>query len=121
MSVLFGTARSSIAYLGKLFKEELDKSTSVEIFDRSENTVSRPPMYYNLNVIISVGQRVKSKHEIAFRKWTISALKEYIIKGYAVNRTRMNQLNEIIYVMKRVENSLDAKQVLAGQKDTAMP
>lgn len=115
MSVLFDTARSSIAYhIGKIFKEEeLDKSTSVEIFDRSENTASRPPMYYNLDVIISVGYRVKSKRGIAFRKWANSVLKEYIIKGYAVNHNRMNQLNEVIRVMKRVENSLDTKQVLA--------
>ena len=114
MSVLFETARSSIAYhIGKIFKEgELDKNTSVKIFDRSENKASRPPMYYNLDVIISVGYRVKSKRGIAFRKWANSVLKEYIIKGYAVNHNRMNQLNEVIRVMKRVENSLDTKQVL---------
>lgn len=114
MSVLFDTARSSIAYhIGNIFKEgELDKNTSVEIFDRSENKASRPPMYYNLDVIISVGYRVKSKRGIAFRKWASSVLKEYIIKGYAVNHNRMNQLNEVIRVMKRVENSLDTKQVL---------
>ena len=40
-------------------------------------------------------------------------MKEYILKGYAVNHKRMNQLNEVIRVMKRVENSLDSKQVLA--------
>ena len=115
MSVLFDTARSSIAYhIGKIFKEEeLDKSTSVEIFDRSENTASRPPMYYNLDVIISVGYRVKSKRGIAFRKWANSVLKEYIIKGDAVNHNRMTQVNEVIRVMKRVETSLDTKQVLA--------
>ena len=114
MSVLFETARSSIAYhIGNIFKEgELDKNTSVEIFDRSENKASRPPMYYNLDVIISVGYRVKSKRGVAFRKWANSVLKEYIIKGYAVNHNRMNQLNEVIRVMKRVENSLDTKQVL---------
>lgn len=114
MSVLFETARSSIAYhIGNIFKEgELDKNTSVEIFDRSENKASRPPMYYNLDVIISVGYRVKSKRGVAFRKWANSVLKQYIIKGYAVNHNRMNQLNEVIRVMKRVENSLDTKQVL---------
>ena len=71
MSELFDTARSSIAYhIGKIFKEEeLDKSTSVEIFDRSTKTASRPPMYYNLDVIISVGYRVKSMRGIEFRKW----------------------------------------------------
>lgn len=114
MSELFDTARSSIAYhIGNIFKEgELDKSTSVEIFDRSENKAYRPPKYYNLDVIISVGYRVKSKRGVAFRKWANSVLKDYIIKGYAVNHNRINQLNEVIRIMKRVENSLDTKQVL---------
>lgn len=114
MSVLFDAARSSIAYhIGNIFKEgELNKNTSVENFDRSENKASRPPIYYNLDVIISVGYRVKSKRGVAFRKWANSVLKEYIIKGYAVNHNRMNQLNEVIRVMKRIENSLDTKQVL---------
>lgn len=114
MSDLFDTARSSIAYhIGNIFKEgELDKNTSVEIFDRSENKAHRPPKYYNLDVIISVGYRVKSKRGVAFRKWANSVLKDYIIKGYAVNHNRINQLNEVIRIMKRVENSLDTKQVL---------
>lgn len=43
-------------------------NASVEIFDRSENA-SRPPQYYNLDVIISVGYHVKSKHGMEFRKW----------------------------------------------------
>ena len=53
--ILFDTARSSIAYhIGNIFKEgELEKNTSVEIFDRSTNSASRPPKYYNLDVIIS--------------------------------------------------------------------
>ena len=54
MSELFATARSSIAYhIGNIFREgELSKDTSVEIFDRSKNKASRPPQYYNLDVII---------------------------------------------------------------------
>lgn len=115
MSTLFDTARSSIAYhIGNIFKEgELDQNTSVEIFDRSGSKASRPPMYYNLDVIISVGYRVKSRRGTAFRKWANSILKEYIIKGYAVNHNRMNQLNEVIRVMKRVENRLDKIQALS--------
>ena len=66
-----------------------------------------------MDVIISVGYRVKSKRGIAFRKWANGVLKDYIIKGYAVNNNRMNQLNEVIRVMKRVENTLDAKQILS--------
>ena len=68
--------------------------------------------HYNLDVIISVSYRVKSKRGIEFRRWANCVLKEYIIRGYAVNHNRMNQLNEVIRVMKRAENSLDTKQVL---------
>lgn len=115
MSELFDTARSSIAYhIGKIFNEgELDQATSVEIFDRSEGKASRPPMYYNLDVIISVGYRVKSKRGIAFRKWANSVLKQYIMQGYAVNNNRIKQLGEVIRIMKRTEESLDSKQVLS--------
>lgn len=114
MSELFDTARSSIAYhISNIFKEkELDKDTSVEIFDRSEKSASRPPQYYNLDVIISVGYRVKSKRGVEFRKWANSVLRQYILQGYAVNNNRINQLGEVIQIMKRTENSLDSKQVL---------
>lgn len=115
MSELFDTARSSIAYhINNIFKEkELEESTSVEIFDRSQNKASRPPKYYNLDVIISVGYRVKSKRGVAFRRWANSVLKQYILKGYAVNNNRMKQLGEVIRIMKRTENELDSKQVLS--------
>jgi len=115
MSALFETARSSIAYhIGNIFKEkEVDKSTSVENFDRSENKASRPPMYYNLDVIISVGYRVKSKRGVAFRKWANNVLKQYILQGYAVNHNRIKDLGKVIRIMKRTENNLDAKQVLS--------
>ena len=114
MSELFDTARSSIAYhIGKIFKEEeLDKSTSVEIFDRSTKTASRPPMYYNLDVIISVGYRVKSMRGIEFRKWANNVLKQYILKGYAINETRLKELGYAVNLMQRVRNDLDAEQVL---------
>lgn len=115
MSELFDTARSSIAYhIGKIFSEgELDKDTSVKNFDRSEGKASRPPIYYNLDVIISVGYRVKSKRGIAFRKWANSVLKQYIMQGYAVNNNRVKQLGEVIRIMKRTEESLDSRQVLS--------
>lgn len=113
MSELFDTARSSIAYhIGNIFKEEeLDRNTSVEIFDRSANA-SRPPKYYNLDVIISVGYRVKSKRGVEFRKWANSVLKQYILQGYAVNYNRIAQLGEVIKIMKKTQNELDSQQVL---------
>lgn len=68
--------------------------------------------FYNLDVVISVGYRVKSKRGVEFRKWANSVLKQYILQGYAVNNNRINQLGEVIRIMKRTENSLDSKQVL---------
>ncbi|MDE5893649.1 MAG: virulence protein RhuM/Fic/DOC family protein [Acetatifactor sp.] len=115
MSELFDTARSSITYhIGNIFKEgELVETTSVEIFDESKNKASRPPKYYNLDVIISVGYRVKSKRGVEFRKWANSVLKQYILQGYTVNNNRMTQLGEVIQIMKRTETALDSKQVLS--------
>ena len=69
--------------------------------------------YYNLDVIISVGYRVKSKRGVEFRKWANSVLKQYILQGYAINNNRITQLGEVIKIMKRTENSLDSRQVLS--------
>ena len=69
--------------------------------------------YYNLDVIISVGYRVKSQRGVEFRRWANSVLKDYILRGYAVNDKRINQLGKIVQIMKRAENQLDAQQVLS--------
>lgn len=76
-------------------------------------TQTQQTEYYNLDVIISVGYRVKSKRGVAFRKWANSVLSEYVIKGYAINDQRLQQLGEVIRIMKRTQNELDAKQVLS--------
>ena len=57
---------------------------------------------YNLDVIISVGYRVKSKNGVIFRKWATKVLKDYMIKGYAVNQKRLEYLEKTI---KLIENS----------------
>lgn len=67
---------------------------------------------YNLDVIISVGYRVKSSRGVEFRRWATQVLKEYLVKGYAANRERLRQLGQAVEVMKRVSNRLDAEQVL---------
>ena len=74
--------------------------------------VSQPVNYYSLDVIISVGYRVKSQRGVEFRKWANSVLRQYILQGYAVNDTRLKELGEVIRLMKRAENDLDSKQVL---------
>ena len=60
-----------------------------------------------------MGYRVKSQRGVEFRKWANGVLKDYIIKGYAVNNKRIQQIGEVIRIMKRAENQLDAKQVLS--------
>ena len=69
--------------------------------------------YYNLDVIISVGYRVKSKRGIEFRKWANSVLKQYILKGYAANDRRLEELRQTIQIIRRTENQLDTNQILS--------
>jgi len=69
--------------------------------------------YYNLDVIISVGYRVKSNRGVEFRRWANSVLRQYILQGYAVNQNRIKQLGEVIRIMKRTENELEGRQVLS--------
>ena len=112
MSLLFERDEKTIRkHINNVFTdEELDKENNTQKL--RVDGVKQPVPFYTLDVIISVGYRVKSKRGVEFRRWANSILKEYIIKGYAVNHNRMNQLNEVIRVMKRAENSLDTKQVL---------
>ena len=70
--------------------------------------------YYKLDVIISVGYRVKSKRGVEFRRWANSVLKKYILQGYAVNDNRIRQLGEVIRIMKRTQNALDSQQMRFG-------
>ncbi|MGN0157820.1 MAG: virulence RhuM family protein [Brotaphodocola sp.] len=118
MSELFGRDVKTIGkHINNALKEELsvDNSTvakfaTVQI--EGEREVERNIEYYSLDVIISVGYRVKSKRGVEFRRWANSVLKQYILKGYAVNDNRIKQLGEVIRIMKRTENELDSKQVL---------
>lgn len=103
-------------HINNALKEELDNSTVANFATvqmEGGREVERNIEHYNLDMIISVGYRVKSTRGVQFRKWANSILKQYIIHGYAVNANRMNQLGEVIRIMKRTENSLDAKQVLS--------
>lgn len=112
MAVLFERDEKTIRkHINNVFLEkEVDQENNTQ--KMRVDGVKQPVSFYTLDVIISVGYRVKSKRGVEFRRWANSVLKEYIIRGYAVNHNRMNQLNEVIRVMKRVEDSLDTKQVL---------
>lgn len=69
--------------------------------------------YYNLDVIISVGYRVKSKRGVEFRKWANSVLKQYILKGYAANESRLIELKQTLEIIRRNEDSLEKQQILS--------
>ena len=74
--------------------------------------ITRSVNCYSLDAIISVGYRVNSTRATQFRIWATRILKDYIVRGYAINRERMRQLGQTVEVMKRVANSLDTTQVL---------
>lgn len=117
MATLFDRDIKTIGkHIKNAINEELSGTSTVAKFATVQlegmRQVERLIEYYNLDVIISVGYRVKSKRGVAFRKWANSVLKEYIIKGYAINQQRLNQLNQVLSIMKRSETALDAKQVL---------
>lgn len=112
MSALFDVDRTVITrHVNNVFKEgELNRESNVQKMHIANS--DKPVQYYNLDVIISVGYRVKSKRGVEFRKWANSVLRQYILQGYAVNHNRIAQLGEVIQIMKRTQNSLDSKQVL---------
>ena len=107
-------------HINNALKEELDNEVVFAKFATTTQhgaiegkTQTHMVDFYNLDVIISVGYRVKSKRGVEFRRWANSVLKQYILKGYAVNDNRIKQLGEAIRIMKRTENELDSKQVLS--------
>ena len=121
MAELFGRDVKTIGkHINNAMREELSDQVVVAKFATTTQhgaiegkTQTHMTEYFNLDVIISVGYRVKSKRGVEFRKWANSVLKQYILQGYAVNQNRMAQLGEVIRVMKRTEHSLDSRQVLS--------
>lgn len=113
MAILFERDEKTIRkHINNVFSElevEKDNNTQKVRVDGVKQLVS----FYTLDVIISVGYRVKSKRGVEFRRWANSVLKQYILKGYAVNDNRIKQLGEVIRIMKRTENEPDSKQVLS--------
>ena len=113
MVELFGRDVSVISrHIKNIFKEgEVEEESNLHFLQIANS--DKPVAYYSLDVIISVGYRVKSKRGVEFRRWANNVLKQYILKGYAVNQVRIKQLGEVIRIMKRTENALDSQQVLS--------
>ena len=119
ISKLFGKSKSTInEHIKNIYKEEeLLESETMTKFGNSEFS-DKPINYYNLDMILSVGYRVKSKNGIIFRKWANKILKDYMLKGYAVNQKRLEYLEKtvrLINIANRVDEELndkDAKEIL---------
>ena len=118
MEILFDVKHATISeYISNIFKEgELDEKNSVGISDKSSG--GRKVKIYNLDVIISVGYRVKSKNGTIFRQWANKILKDYMLKGYVVNQKRLEYLEKtikLIDIANRIDEKLennDAKEIL---------
>jgi len=116
MAALFEKERSVIAKHirnaineGEVDKQEVRANFAQTAADGKTYQVA----FYNLDVIISVGYRVKSRRGVEFRRWANGVLKQYILKGYALNDTRLQTLGQVVSILKRTENRLDAEQVLS--------
>ncbi|MBQ7257932.1 MAG: virulence protein RhuM/Fic/DOC family protein [Abditibacteriota bacterium] len=115
MTLLFQTTKQNVSlHISNIFRDnELDRISVVkDSLTTASDGKKYKTKYYNLDVIISVGYRVKSHRGVEFRKWANTVLKDYIMKGYAFNDNRMEQLGIMLKVLKRAEKSLDVTQVL---------
>ena len=103
-------------HINNALKEELDNSTVAKFANvqmEGNRIVTREIDYYNLDMIISVGYRVKSKKGILFRKWANNVLKEYLLKGYAVNQKRLEYLEKtvkLIDIAGRIDSDINADE-----------
>ena len=118
MAELFGRDESNIRkHIKNIFKEqELIETNNGQILP--VDGVKQKVPFYNLDVIISVGYRVKSQNGVIFRKWANKVLKDYLLKGYAVNQKRLEYLEKtikLIDIAGRIETELkdnEAKEII---------
>ena len=119
MAMLFEREESNIRrHVINVFKEgELEKENNVHFLH--VNGVKKPVPFYNLDVIISVGYRVKSQRGVQFRRWANNILKQYLVKGYAVNdllrRDQLGELRQLVQVVGRTLQHQDITATADGQ------
>ena len=116
MAKLFGKDRKTITrHIQNIYKdEELEENSVCSFFEHTANDGKKYNVqYYNLDMIISVGYRVNSKQGIAFRKWATKILKDYLLKGYAVNQKRLECLEKtikLIDIAGRIDTELKGSE-----------
>lgn len=121
MAVLFGRDEKTVRkHINNVFSDqEIPKDINTHFL--RVNGVKQPVAYYTLDVIISVGYRVKSKRGVQFRQWANRILKEYIVKGYAVNeRIRKEQIGELRQLVGMLGRTIQSQPVLSTDETTAL-
>lgn len=121
---LFGRDKSVISrHIKNIFKtRELDRSSTVAFFATVQKEggrlIKRKVDYYNLDIIISVGYRVNSRHATQFRIWATKVLKNYLIKGYALNQKRLKETNlkEFEQAVNLIKKTVETKKL--GTRET---
>ena len=124
---LFQTTKQNVSlHVGNVFRGgELEEEGTVKEYltvqKEGKRKVTRKVNYYNLDVIISVGYRVKSKRGTAFRIWARQVLKDYLVKGYAVNeRIRKEQIGELRQLVGMLGRTLQNRPVISTDETTAL-
>ena len=119
MAKLFDRDKSVISrHIKNILEEELDDAVVANFATTAKDGKKYQIDYYNLDMIISVGYRVKSKNGIIFRKWANKILKDYLLQGYALNKKRLEYLEKtikLIDIANRIDEELenkDAKEIL---------
>lgn len=108
MAKLFETTPQNITmHIKNIYDdEELEQNSTCKDFlqvrNEGKRTVSRKLTHYNLDMILSVGYRIKSKTAVQFRKWATNILKEYLIKGYAINQKAIKEQQEKLTSLQQV-------------------
>ncbi|MDY2728197.1 MAG: RhuM family protein [Candidatus Onthovivens sp.] len=110
MATLFDVSADNIGlHIGNILREsELDSSTTEEssvVQIEGGRKVKRRIKIYNLDMIISVGYRVKSQRGVLFRRWANKILKEFLVQGYAINEKRIAALNKTIEIQSKMLSS----------------
>ena len=122
---LFGTKRPAITkHLKNIYaSEELDEGSTCSILEHMGNEGKQiySTKYYNLDVILSVGYRVNSKNATRFRQWANKVLKQYLIKGYAVNeRMRKEQIGELRQLVGMLGRTIQSQPLLSNDETNAL-
>ena len=127
MAELFQTDRTSIVrHINNIYKvEELDRDSTcakiAQVQIEGNRTVKRDIPFFNLDMIISVGYRVNSKRGIKFRQWANRVLKDYLVRGYAVNeRIRREQIGELRQLVGMLGRTIQTQPLLSTDETNAL-